>query len=378
VPDNDQQETPSVEVDRDMLRVITAPPGEADRVDPNLPEPVLRSMFETMLKIRIVDERMFNLQRQGRISFYGAAKGQEAVAVGSAAALEPSDPIFPGLRESGAMLYRGWSIEKYVCQCIGNSGDILQGRQMPCHYSDKDVEYVSWSSCIGTQVPQAVGAAYALRLRGVRSVVATFFGDGATSEGDFHAGMTFAARWKAPVLFLCQNNQWSISVPVSGQTAASSIAAKAAAYGIPGRRVDGNDILAVYGAVREAAESARHGGGPRFIEFLTYRMGAHSTSDDPSIYRDEAVTEKWGEKDPILLFRQWLTEKGTWSESWEEEFRAEFSEKLAEHVRNAESRPEPEPGTLFEHLYATLPVELEAQKAELLRHLSEEEKGQDK
>lgn len=367
---SNRQSAPAPAGGEEMLRVITAAPEEGARFDPALPDPVLRSMFETMLKIRIVDERMFNLQRQGRISFYGAAKGQEAVAVGAAAALEPTDPIFPGLRESGAMLYRGWSVEKYVCQCLGNAGDLLQGRQMPCHYSDKDVEYVSWSSCICTQVPHAVGAAYALRQQGVRAVVAAFFGDGATSEGDFHTALTFASRWKVPVLLLCQNNQWSISVPVSNQTAAPTIASKAAAYGIPGSRIDGNDILAVYRAVREAAERARHGAGPQFLEFLTYRMGAHSTSDDPSIYRDEEVTKQWGARDPILLFRNWLKEKGTWSEEWEDGFRETFSRELGEHVRKAESLPDPEPGTLFDGVYESLPRELEAQRAELLRHLS--------
>lgn len=364
------------ELPEDLLRVIGEDGTPFEGKDPDLPEAALRSLFETMLKIRVLDDRMFNLQRQGRISFYGAARGQEAVSVGAAAALEPTDPIFPGLRESGAMLYRGWPVTRYVCQCMGNAGDLLLGRQMPCHYSDREVGVVAWSSCIGTQIPQAVGAAYALRLRGERAVVAAFFGDGATSEGDAHTAMTFAARWKAPVLFCCQNNQWSISVPVSAQTRAPTLAARAPAYGIPGARVDGNDILAVYRAVREGAEAARRGDGPRFLEFFTYRMGAHSTSDDPSRYRDESVTRAWGERDPILLFRRYLERRGMPSETWEKAFRESFGEELGEAVSRAEAMPEPAPGTLFDDVYAETPPHLEEQRRELLGHLESREERQ--
>jgi len=356
-----------------LFRVIGDDGAPLPGADPGLPPEVLRALFETTLKIRILDERMFNLQRQGRISFYGAARGQEAVAVGAAAALEPTDPIFPGLRESGAMLHRGWSLERYVCQCMGNTGDLAQGRQMPCHYFDRGVEYVSWSSVIGTQIPQAVGAAYALRRTGVQAVTAAFFGDGATSSGDFHAAMTFAARWKAAVLFLCQNNQWSISVPVTTQTRARTLAAKGPAYGIQARRVDGNDILAVYGAVREAAAGARRGEGPRFLEFLTYRVGAHSTSDDPSQYRDEEVTRQWEKRDPILVFRRYLEAQGLPRAEWEETFREAFVRELADVVRKAEELPRPAPGTLFEDVYAEAPPGLREQRRELLDYL--ESKG---
>src|SRR5438067_305764 len=232
---------------------------------PPIPREVLLRLYREMVRLRTLDERMMTLQRQGRVGFYGACTGQEAATLASAIAREASDWIFPALREGGAMLLRGFPLVPYLCQIFGNAGDETKGRQMPSHMASKSVNQVSWSSCIGTQLPQAVGAAMAARIKGDRTVIAAYLGDGATSEGDFHVAMNFAGVFNAPVVFICQNNHWAISVPTSKQTASESIAIKAIAYAFPGDKVDGNDAVAVYGAVKEAVDRARSGAGPTLI-----------------------------------------------------------------------------------------------------------------
>src|SRR5438067_4593291 len=275
------------------------------------PELLLR-LYREMVRLRTLDERMMTLQRQGRVGFYGACTGQEAATLASAIALEPLDWIFPALREASAMLLRGFPLVPYLCQVFGNSGDETKGRQMPSHMASRRVNQVSWSSCIGTQLPQAVGAAMAARIRGDRTVVAAYMGDGATSSADFHVAMNFAGVVKAPVVFVCQNNHWAISVPTSNQTASESIAIKAVAYGFPGVKVDGNEAEAVYGAVKTAVDRARAGQGPTLVECETYRIGAHSSSDDPTRYRDEREVEIWRKRDPIEAFRTRLVAAGLW------------------------------------------------------------------
>src|SRR5262249_11069558 len=245
-------------------------------------------LYEAMLRIRLLDQRMLMLQRQGRIGFYGTATGEEAAIVGSAYALRPEDWIFPALRQGGAALMGGDPLVEYVAQCMGNVLDGTKGRQMPSHYAYRPANFVSWSSCIATQIPHAVGAAWAMKLKGDKSIAIAYMGDGATSEGDFHVAMNFAGVFKTPVLFFCQNNQWSISVSLRQQTASESIAVKAEAYGFSGTQVDGNDVVAVYNATRDAVDSIRAGKGPHLVEAVTYRMGAHSSSDDPRLYRDDA------------------------------------------------------------------------------------------
>src|SRR5262245_51028636 len=209
---------------------------------------------------------MVMLQRQGRVGFYGACTGQEAAVVGTALAAAPSDWIFPALRENAIMLVRGFSLASYVAQVYGNSRDPLKGRQMPAHISSRSVNQVSWSSCVGTQIPHAVGAGWAAKLRGDPTVSIGFLGDGATSEADFHTALNFAGVFQAQTVLVCQNNQWAISVPVARQTAAPTLAVKARAYGVHGVRADGNDALAVHHVVAEALERARRGQGPTFVE----------------------------------------------------------------------------------------------------------------
>lgn len=318
-------------------------------------------MYRFMLLIRLLDERMMILQRQGRVGFYGACTGQEAPPVATAAALRGGDWIFPALREGVTMLYRGYPLETYVCQVFGNAGDALKGRQMPSHYADRRVQVVSWGSCIGSQIPQAVGAAWAAKLRGEEDIAVAFMGDGATSSAEFHTGMNFAAVFKAPCLMICQNNHWGISTPTAAQTASRTLVEKAIAYGMPYARVDGNDALAAYAAVKEAADRARAGGGPTFIEMLTYRIGAHSSSDDPRVYRDENEVVQWKKRDPLERMRTYLTSVGLWSDAQEASTRAEFDEEIVSTVTMAEKRPAPASETLFEDVYAEQPWHLKEQ-----------------
>src|SRR5205823_13260191 len=215
--------------------------------------------------------------------------GQEAAIVGSAAVTRPDDWIVPALREAGVGLYRGMTLDSYIAQIFGNSADPTKGRQMPCHPCDREHHYVVMSSCVSTQIPPAVGIAMAMKISGhTGRACFGYMGDGGTSEGDFHVALNFAGVMKAPVVLICQNNQWAISTPGSVQTASETIALKALGYGISPIRADGNDVLAVYTAVGRAADTARRGGGPTFVELLTYRVSAHSSSDDPSRYRDES------------------------------------------------------------------------------------------
>lgn len=332
-------------------------------------------LYRAMVRIRTVDERMMTLQRQGRIGFYGACTGQEAAYLAVAVALEPSDWIFPALRESSAMLLRGFPLVPYLAQVFGNSLDETKGRQMPSHPASRSVNQVSWGSCIGTQLPQAVGAAMAAKLRGDKTVMLACMGDGATSSADFHTAMNFAGVFKAPVVFLCQNNHWAISISGKGQTASESYAIKASAYGFPGVKVDGNDPQAVYAAAVEAIARARNGGGPTLIECETYRMGAHSSSDDPSRYRDQAEVDAWAKRDPIERFYRELVADGLWDEAHEKALREELLAEVNAAIATAEAAPEPELHTLFDDVYAEMPWHLAEQKAECFASMEAEEKA---
>src|SRR2546422_4267031 len=333
---------------------------------PPIPREVLLRLYREMVRLRTLDERMMTLQRQGRVGFYGACTGQEAATLASAIALEASDWIFPALREGGAMLLRGFPLVPYLCQVFGNSGDETKGRQMPSHMASRSVNQVSWSSCIASQLPQAVGAAMAARLKGDRTVVAAYLGDGATSTGDFHVALNFAGVFKPPVVFICQNNHWAISVPTQKQTASESIAVKSVAYGFPGVKVDGNDTVAVYRAVKEAVDRARSGGGPTLGECETYRIGAHSSSDEPTRYRDEREVEQWKKRDPLELLRSRLQAWGLWTARRGGELRAQVLEGVNGAIAEAEKKPDPPRESLFDDVYANVPWSLREQREELL------------
>ncbi len=339
-----------------MLQVLDKP--AASKL---LEKPDLLRLYQEMLRLRLLDQRMLTLQRQGRVAFYGTATGEEAAVLGSAFALQKDDWIFPALRQGGAALLRGYPLVEYISQCMGNRRDGTKGRQMPSHYCYRPANFVSWSSCIATQIPHAVGAAWAMKIRGDGNIAIGYMGDGATSEGDFHVAMNFAGVFKVPVVLFCQNNQWSISVNIKQQTASDTIAIKAIAYGFEGIVVDGNDVLAVYSATRDAAEKARSGGGPTLIEAITYRMGAHSSSDDPRLYRDDAEVEEWRRKDPVLRFRIYLEQQGIWDDLKQQTLEEQLNQEILNAVAEAETYGPPPLETLFEDVYS-----------ELLPHLKEQ------
>ncbi len=331
---------------------------------PEIPPADLVRLYRHMHGMRVLDVRMLSLQRQGRIGFYGTATGQEAAVVGSAYPLRATDWVFPALREMGVSMWRGTTVKEIVCQLIGNSGDVLLGRQMPCHFSDRRVRSVAWSSVIGTQLVHAMGAAWAAKIQAKDDVMMGYLGDGASSSADFHAAANFAGVFRLPVVFFCQNNQWAISVPLSQQTASSSIAVKAVAYGFPGVRVDGNDLLAVIQATREAVERARRGEGPTLIEAVTFRMGGHSSSDDPTRYRDPSLVSDWERKDPLARLRAYLAGLGLVKAGDEERWAEEYNAEIGAAITAAEALPPPAIETLFTDVYRDLPPHL----AEQMRH----------
>lgn len=328
----------------------------------------LKAMYEYMILTREYDDRCFKLQRQGRIGFYAGSFGEEACQIGTAFALEPKDWIFSSYRQPGVAMYRGVEMQTLVNNLFGNCEDLVEGKQMPVHYTSKQHHFLSISSVIGTQIIQAVGCAMAAKIKGDDAVSITYFGDGGTSSNDFHSGMNFAATFKAPCIFVLVNNQYAISLPVEKQTGVEVLADKAKAYGMPGIQVDGNDIFAVYSATKEAVRRAREGQGPTLLELKTYRAGPHSSSDDPSRYRSKEETEAWLKRDPILLLRNTLQEFGLWSEAFEEEVRQSAQNKINEAVKLAESLPQPEWKTLFEDVYSFMPPALADQQQDILSH----------
>src|SRR6516225_383970 len=295
-------------------------------LDPKLSAGDLKSLYRAMLLGRRIDERMVRLQRQGRIGTFAPIKGQEASQMGSVFTLRRQDWMVPSFRETAAMVWRGWPIEKLLRFYAGH---IEGGSPAP------DQHDLPVAIPVATQLPHAVGLAYAAQYRGDDVVVMVFFGDGATSEGDFHEALNFAGVWHVPVVFVCQNNQWAISVPLKKQTHSRTIAQKALAYGLPGIQVDGNDVLAVYVAAREAVDRARQGNGPTLIECVTYRLGVHTTADDPSKYRSEEEVKAWGQKDPLTRFKAYLEKPNLLEEGLDQR----VDEEIAEAVQSFESMP---------------------------------------
>ncbi len=332
-------------------------------LEPQIEEQELISLYRGMLLGRRFDEQLLNLQRQGRIGTFPPIKGQEAAHLGAVARLRPSDWFVPSFRETAAELWRGRSLENVI---IANNG-LEEAGAMPAESRD-----LPMCVPVASQVPHAVGLAWAAKYRKTDEVVMTFFGDGATSEGDFHEGMNFASVYQVPVVFVCQNNQWAISIPLKHQTHSQTIAQKAVAYGMPGIQVDGNDLLAVYVAAGEAVERARSGDGPSFIECVTYRLGLHTTADDPKRYRTDEEVAQWHQKDPLPRFEKYLLNKGALTEGQI----SAIGTEVAEEIRNAVTRAEEEIKTLgdplkmFDHLYERMPPYLEEQKAMLAEELS--------
>jgi 2-oxoisovalerate dehydrogenase E1 component alpha subunit len=350
----------------EILQVIS-PEGKFDQaLEPELSESDLLKLYRTMLLTRTFDTKILGLQRQGRIGPFVTSFGEEAAAVGSALALQPEDWIYAAYREVGALFTRGAPLQVVVNQTFGNREDLLKGRGMPDSWGVRAVNWVAIKAPVGTQLPICVGIGLAARLRGENIVALAYFGDGTSSATDFHTGMNFAGVFKAPAVFVCRNNGWAISTPFHRQTAAESVAIKAVAYGFPGVRVDGNDVLAVYRVTKTAVERARVGDGPTLIEAVTYRMGGHSTADDPKRYRDDREVEEASRRDPLRRFRLYLEHKNLWNESRERQLVAELEREVSEAIGHAEQTGAPALGSLFDDVYAELPWHLREQRDALM------------
>jgi 2-oxoisovalerate dehydrogenase E1 component alpha subunit len=335
------------------LRSVIQEDGSADPAEVTVPDERALEMYRWMVLSRELDERMVQLQRQGRIGFYIGAIGEEATVLGTVSALAPQDWLFPSYREHAAALYRGMPLVSFACDLLGNAGDRMLGHQMPCHEAWAPGHFVSISAPIATQLPQAVGAAWAARIRGDDMVALTWFGEGATSANDFHTGANFAGVHKVPVILACRNNGWAISVPRELQTASETIAQKAIAYGIHGERVDGNDLLAVHAATRRARERAAAGQGPTLLECVTYRVEGHSTSDDPRAYRGAEEVEQWRARDPILKLGRYLRWRKVLADGASEAMRNDARESIRRAVEEAEAfAAKPALETLFDQVYA--------------------------
>lgn len=336
---------------------------------PKLDQEKALRIYRTMVFTRVLDERMMAAQRQGRLSFYMQCTGEEATVIGSAAALDDADMIMAQYREQGALAYRGFSTDEFMNQLFSNELDYGKGRQMPIHYGSRDLHYMTISSPLATQIPQATGYAYGQKLDGKGNCTITYFGEGAASEGDFHAALNMASVHKAPVIFLCRNNGYAISTPASEQFAADGIAPRALGYRMHAIRVDGNDILAVYQATVEARRIAVEQNEPVLIEAMSYRLAAHSSSDDPSGYRSKKEEEAWREKDPILRMKLWLQKKKWWSEDEEKQLQESLRREVLETMKKAEKRPPPPLDTLVTDVYDEVPPQLAEQLSKLKAHI---------
>ncbi len=334
--------------------------------DPKVDTELVLALYRQMVLVRLLDERMVLLQRQGRIGFHIGSLGEEAAILGSAAALRENDWLFPCYREFGAALWRGMTLEAYLHNMFGDSKDPAKGRQMPDHYTCRAAKFGSISSPIGTQITQAVGFAWAAKMKKDPLATLVYFGEGATSSNEFHNGMNFAGVFKTPTVFFCRNNGWAISVPAERQTASTTFAAKGVAYGIPAVQCDGNDIFAVIKVTREAIARAAAGEGPTLIEALTYRISGHSTSDDPKAYRKEDEVDHWRKKDPLVRLRKYLDHAGLWTDAKEAELEAKVDAELKAAIKGAEETAPPDLATMFDDVYGKRPWHLEEQYQELL------------
>jgi 2-oxoisovalerate dehydrogenase E1 component alpha subunit len=372
-PDTSAAASDSHPLATSLVRVLDDQAKAVGPWDPRLDPGILRKILRDMVTVRIFDDRMYRAQRQGKTSFYMKCTGEEAIATAAAAALDAEDMHFPTYRQQGLLISRGYPLTEMMCQIYSNKGDKLQGRQLPIMYSDKSHGFFSISGNLGTQFPQAVGWAMASAIKGDSRICMGWIGDGATAEGDFHSAMTFAAVYNAPVILATVNNQWAIS-SFSGIAGAerATFAQRAIGYGMASLRVDGNDALAVYAAVRWAAERARSNAGPTLIEFFTYRAEGHSTSDDPSGYRPANEAKAWPLGDPIERLKAHLLGLG----EWDDERHAAMTAECDAMVRAAQKESEklgilPEQGkddigSMFEDVYADVPWNLAEQRDEAL------------
>jgi pyruvate dehydrogenase E1 component alpha subunit len=345
-----------------MLRILH-PDGRCDeKLKPDLSDETVQNLYREMVFIRQADQRALSLQRQGRLGTYAPCQGQEAAQVGSAYALGEDDWIFPSFREMGACYMKGLPLKDIFVYWMGDE----RGQKVP-----EGVNVFPISVPVGSHPLHAVGVAWAARLQGEKICTMAYFGDGATSEGDFHEAMNFAGVFQAPTIFFCQNNQYAISVPRKMQTAAKTLAQKAVAYGFTGVQVDGNDLFAVYAATKEAREKAVSGGGPTMIEAVTYRFGPHTTADDPTKYRKDEELEEWKPLDPLLRLQRYLKGKKLWSEDWEAKIKEEAEKSISEVIQEAEGTAEPKPEEFFQYAFTEMTPNLKEQMNDFMAFLGE-------
>ncbi len=355
-----------------LVRVLTLDGRAKGPWDPKLDADTLRLGLRNMMLTRSVDKRMFIIQRQGKASFYMKSLGEEAIAVASAMALKDTDMVFPSYRQQGLLLTRGYPLRDLMCQVLSNSGDKLEGKAIPICYSSREKAFYSIGASLGTQMSHAVGWAMACAYKGTDGVSCAFTGEGATAEGDFHYALTFSSTYRAPAIINIVNNQWAIS-SFQGIAAGESktFAYRGLGFGLASLRIDGNDFLAVYAAIKWAAERARTGGGATVIEHFTYRKEGHSTSDDPSKYRAKDEPNAWPLGDPVDRLKRHLVLMGEWDDERHEALEKELDTYVLKIYKEAESfgtlttQTGINPATMFEKVYEDMPEHLRRQRQEL-------------
>jgi len=335
-----------------FLQIMDEEGNVNEKIKPNVTDKELISWYTTMVLARRVDEKMLSLQRQGRMATFAQVKGQEACQVPAVAALQNDDWIVQAFRETAVMLARGVPAHSIMSYYGGNE----QGSVFP-----KNTNMLPVAIPVASQLLHGMGIAWGMKLKKEKKVTLTYFSDGATSEGDFHEALNFAAVFKVPAIFLCQNNQWAISVPRARQTASQTIAQKAIAYDIEGLQIDGNDVFAVYHTIKYAAEKARKGLGPTLIEAYTYRLGDHTTSDDARHYRSEEELQLWQKKDPLLRLQKYMFKKGLWNKEKETQLLKDIDIQIEKEVHIYETTPLPDVGDMFKYTYKELTPELKEQ-----------------
>ncbi|XP_076069867.1 2-oxoisovalerate dehydrogenase subunit alpha, mitochondrial-like [Oratosquilla oratoria] len=342
--------------------------------DPQLDENTVVKMYHRMTLLNTMDRIMYESQRQGRISFYMTNYGEEGTHIGSAAALNPDDVVYGQYREAGVLMWRGFTLDKFMNQCYGNEGDIGKGRQMPVHYGSTEHNFVTISSPLATQMPQAVGTAYSLKRAQKGLCVICYFGEGTSSEGDAHAAFNFSATLDCPIIFFCRNNGYAISTPTSEQYRGDGVASRGPAYGMATIRVDGNDVFAVYNATKAARDIAVKENRPVLIEAMTYRIGHHSTSDDSSAYRSVDEVRNWDAKrHPIARLRTYMVNKNWWNDDKEKQWKDDCKRQVMQAFARAEKRLKPNWKEMFTDVYAEVPEHIQSQMQYMVEHVKEYE-----
>jgi len=372
-PPMDSRAADIEELSQGLVRVLDDEYKAVGPWNPNLAPADLLDALKWMLLTRCFDEQMWRIQRQGKISFYISSTGEEAISIAQGMALRPGDMCFPSYRNQGLFLYRGLTVTEMMCQCLSNTRDMCRGRQLPIMYHSRKGNIFSISGNLATQFPQAVGWGMAAALKGEDHIACSWVGDGSTAEADFHYALSFAAIYQAPVILNVVNNQWAISTfqGVAGGEQ-RSFAARGLGVGLPGIRVDGNDLLAIYAVTQWAAERARTGSGPTLIEMVTYRGGAHSTSDDPSKYRPKDEWAAFPLGDPLERLKQHLIALGHWTEQAHEELKEKLQAEVVAAWKEARQHgtmtdaPFLDPSSMFDDVLAKPTPHLEAQRQKML------------